>query len=64
MFELIVELFIGVIWEKGLNFIGACVRFLFQRKGFKELLKDDLNPFVGLGLIMFTILLIVFANEW
>lgn len=54
------EVFIGVIWERLLNVIGACVRFLFVRKSFRELLKeDDVNPFIALGLVFVVILLIV-----
>ncbi len=42
------EVFVGILWQGVMNFIGACTRFLFVRKPFHDLLKEnDLNPFVG-----------------
>ena len=57
------EVFVAVIWEQLLNFIGACIRFLFVRKTFAELLKDyESNPFIGLLLVLFVFFLIVFIK--
>lgn len=54
------EVFIGVIWEGLLNFVGACLRFSFVRKPFNELLKEyDVNPFIALIFVFIVILLIV-----
>jgi len=54
------EVFIGVLWEGLLNFVGTCVRFLFVRKPFSELLKEvEVNPFIALIFVIVVILLII-----
>ena len=57
------EVFVGIIWEQLLNFIGACIRFLFTRRMFRDLLKEyDFNPFIGLLFVCVVILLTVFIK--
>lgn len=54
------EVFFGVLWEGLLNFVGTCVRFLFVRKPFSELLKEvEVNPFIALIFVIVVILLII-----
>jgi hypothetical protein len=58
-FEFVAELFIRLIFEGVLNFVGAAIRFLFIRKNFREILNDGINPSVGLAGIGIIVLLVV-----
>jgi hypothetical protein len=58
-FEFVAELFIRVVWEGLMNFIGACIRFLFVKKKFKELMEDRISPLIGVVFVTIAIVLIL-----
>ena len=59
-FEFVAELFIQLIFEGVLNFVGACIRFLFGKKKFKELLEDGKSPVTGVAAV-FVIITMIFV---
>nr|WP_294908398.1 hypothetical protein [uncultured Lacibacter sp.] len=58
-FEFVAELFIQVVWEGVLNFIGACIRFPFSKKKFKQLLEDGMSPLTGIAAVVIIIVMIL-----
>jgi hypothetical protein len=58
-FEFVAELFIQIVWEGVLNFVGACIRFLFSKKKFKELLEDGMSAFTGVVFVVIVIVLVL-----
>ncbi|NCU03087.1 MAG: hypothetical protein GXC73_03790 [Chitinophagaceae bacterium] len=57
-FEFVAELFIQIVWESVLNFTGACIRFPFSKKKFKQLLEDGMSPLTGIAAVVIIIVMI------
>ena len=58
-FEFVAELLIQLVWEGVLNLIGACIRFPFSKKKFKQLLEDGMSPLTGIAAVVIIIVMIL-----
>ena len=56
------EAFVQIVWEGVLDFIGACVKFPFSRKRFREVIKDGANPLIGVAVVGMIIFLVIFLK--
>ncbi len=58
------EIFVQLIWEGALRFVGACIRFIFTKESFAEALKNEKSSSIGFAffLLVLTVFIIWFLD--
>ena len=58
LFDIVGDIFGQIIWEGAFRFVGACIRFVYTKESFAEVLKNEKSSSVGF--VFFLLILIVF----